>query len=491
MNTTNIKNTKDGRDSESTLLPRVMIAGVSSCCGKTTITCGLLELLKDRGSSPISFKCGPDYIDPMFHRTVLNIESNNLDTYLAGHEGVRHILSEAAYANGSGCAVIEGVMGIYDGMTPGSLEGSCYEIAEITKTPIILVVNGAGIGGTIASVITGILAGDRSRLIKGIIINRMSSTFFERLRPHLETQISGIGRNVAVLGHVPPTDDISVAGRHLGLVTPDEIEDIRDKICRSAKIIETGCDIEELVNIMSEAPDLSYEPGSGSDKKAEEKKAEGQKATKSDQRSILKDQLARQIGNKTIAVARDEAFCFYYPENLKLFERLGAKIVYFSPIHDEKIPDGTDALMFGGGYSELWLSELCANTSMLRSVRTALAEGTPSIAECGGFMYLHRSIKDMEGREFEMVGAIDGSCRYTGHLVNFGYTQIMSTNDDLPDEASRTLTGIRGHEFHYYESSAEGTDATLCKPSTGRQYTGMYISSDRLWGWPHLYYPQE
>ena len=186
------------------------------------------------------------------------------------------------------------------------------------------------------------------------------------------------------------------------------------------------------------------------------------------------------LHNKTLAVARDEAFCFYYPENLRFLEECGIKLIEFSPIRDKRIPDEADALLFGGGYPELYLEELSENTSMLGSIRIAIKNGVPSIAECGGFMYLHKGIEDRDKKMYDMVGVIDGVCSYTGHLVNFGYTVIAEGPEDL--------TGMRGHEFHYYESSAPGNDAILCKPSTGQRYEGMYITSTRLWGWPHFYY---
>ncbi len=177
-----------------------------------------------------------------------------------------------------------------------------------------------------------------------------------------------------------------------------------------------------------------------------------------------------------LSVARDEAFCFYYPENLTFLEDHGFAIEYFSPIRDDKLPDGTDAILIGGGYPELYLPQLSANTSMLASIREAIENGAPSLAECGGFMYLHKVIEDRGGKPFEMAGVIDGRCTFTGHLVNFGYCEI----EEL---------GIRGHEFHYYESDANGSDLTIRKPSTGKEYKSMHAKDGHLWGWPHLYYP--
>ena len=483
---------KTGIKTQKSLNPRVMIAAASSGSGKTVITCALLKILKDRGLDPVSFKCGPDYIDPMFHRTVLGIDSHNLDTFLAGEDGVLEVFSEAVSernettSDKSKTAVIEGVMGIYDGMSPGSLEGSSYEIARITQTPIILVVNAQGVGRTVISVIKGILADDDSRLIKGIILNRMSDAFFEKIRPVMQDEIAKMRDDVEILGHIPKTEDIGLESRHLGLKLPGEIEDLRERIDKFAAIVDQNCDIEAIIESGRMAEDISSRTRSRSCSAA----ADARLVKDLTKRRRLHEVFSETLRHApvTLAVARDEAFCFYYPENLRELEACGMKIVEFSPIHDAKFPDEADALLLGGGYPELYLEELSRNTSMLGSVRNAIENGMPSIAECGGFMYLHSVIEDRDGNPYNMVGAIDGVCRYTGHLVNFGYTLIESVKDDVPKEWREVLIGLRGHEFHYYESSAAGTDAILCKPSTGRSCPGMYITKNRLWGWPHLYY---
>ena len=234
-------------------IPRIMIAAAGSGSGKTVITCALLSILKDRGMNPVSFKCGPDYIDPMFHRSVLGIDSHNLDTYLAGPDGVASVFEDAVSRCGYGFAVIEGVMGIYDGMTPGSLNGSCYEIAGITKTPIVLVADASGVGQTVVSLIKGVLADDRDHLVKGIILNRMSDAFYEKLLPYLREELAKIRDDVEVLGHIPKSDEFVLESRHLGLKLPGEIDGIRERIARAAKIMETGCRTDDVIDIASGA----------------------------------------------------------------------------------------------------------------------------------------------------------------------------------------------------------------------------------------------
>ena len=334
----------------------------------------------------------------------------------------------------------------------------------------------------------------------------MSDAFYDKLVPYLREELATIRDDVTVLGHIPKTEGLSLESRHLGLKLPGEIVDIRERIARFAKIMEAGCEIDELVGLMGADEEVPA--------KTREEEPDHERAVKSFGENLVKtpalDEVfhessvscvgtgagarflrncfIRELSNSNISVARDEAFCFYYPENLELLEELGAKIVYFSPIHDTKLPDGTDAILLGGGYPELYLNELSGNTSMLGSIRDAIENGVMSIAECGGFMYLHRAIEDAEGRSYEMVGVIDGACHYTGRLVNFGYTRIESVKEDVACDFREALIGMRGHEFHYYDSTANGSDAILCKPSTGRTYEGMHIAPDHIWGWPHLYY---
>jgi cobyrinic acid a,c-diamide synthase len=413
----------------------------------------------------------------MFHRTVLGIDARNLDTYLAGVEGVRDVFDAAVSEGGCASAVIEGVMGIYDGMKPGALSGSCYETAGITQTPIVLIVDASGVGQTVVSLIKGVLADDSTHLIKGVILNRMSDTFYENLGPYLCRELSDTRPDVTVLGHIPKSEEFTLESRHLGLKLPGEIEDIREKIAGFAQIVEANCDIEELIGMMGVAKAVPAKTNS-----------EKSNCKPNQMRARFRGNCFNREHIRNLAVARDDAFCFYYPENLSFLERLGVKITYFSPIHDAKLPDGTDAILLGGGYPELYLEELSNNRSMLESVRSAIENGIPSIAECGGFMYLHRMIEDAEGRQYEMAGVIDGICRYTGHLVNFGYTEIKEVREDVACDFREALVGMRGHEFHYYESTADGSDAILCKPSTGRIYAGMHIGPTHMWGWPHFYY---
>lgn len=444
--------------------PRVMIAAVSSGSGKTTVTCGLLEALKRRGHNPVSYKCGPDYIDPMFHRKVLEIDSLNLDSYFMSEGEIIETLN----SYGRNISVIEGVMGIYDGLDMMTDRGSCYEIARITNTPIILVVNGTGSGRTVASVIKGILSDDTENLIHGIILNRISDNFYDKLLPYLEDKIAGIRDDVSIIGHLPDSNNIHINSRHLGLALPQEIAGIRDTISKAADLIEANCDIGKIMEISQGA--------------AKVQPVVQIKQTKSP--------------NLKIAVASDEAFCFYYPQNIGFLQKIGFEPAFFSPLKDKRIPEGSDALLLGGGYPELHLEELSRNTSMLESIRFAINSGITSLAECGGFMYLHNVIADKDGRQYRMAGVVDGMCSYSGHLVNFGYTQVAGytgkSGEDMHVDCSDWryhISGMRGHEFHYYESTCEGDDLLMRKASTGREYRSMHAGKNYLWGFAHFYYP--
>ena len=446
-------------------IPRILIAAAGSGSGKTMITCALLEVLRRRGLPLRACKCGPDYIDPMFHRKVLGIESRNLDSYFMNADGILDALRRYP----DECAVIEGVMGIYDGLDAGSKDGSCYEIAKISDTPVLLVVDASGVGRTVISQIKGILADDRYGLIQGILLNKISEVFYEKLFPVLKVELKNAGHEkIHILGGIPEIQGVGIGSRHLGLKLPDEVEDLKEKIARFADVLEDRCDIGTIVEMMESASQVScHEEGSS--------------------KTSLPNKNTSDA--PVIAIARDEAFCFYYEENIEALQKAGACITYFSPIHDRCLPEGTSGLVLGGGYPELYLKELSGNTALLDSIRAAISQGMPVIAECGGFLYLHRTVKDQNGMDYSLAGAIDDECFYTDHLVRFGYMQITADNSSDPKAFGISLNGIKGHEFHYYDSTRNGEDCTAVKPTTGKTWKCMMAGENRLWGFPHLYYP--
>ena len=440
-------------------LPRVMIAAPKSGSGKTLITCGLLEALKRRGTDVRAYKCGPDYIDPMFHRSVLGIPGGNLDTFFSSDDEIRQTIAEC----GSEAAVIEGVMGIFDGVTGMQGKGSCYDVAAVSETPVVLVIDVKGMGQTMLSVIKGILLDDTALLIRGIVLNRISRGYFEQMKPVIEDALEKIsvnrGRDVRLLGGIPASKNINLESRHLGLLMPQDITDLREQLSLAADLLEEYLDMDVLAGIMQEAPDLS-------DDSAQERQA-------------------AESDGPCLAVARDEAFCFYYEENLRMLENAGIRIKEFSPLHDKGIPADADGLLLGGGYPELHAAELSSNAEMRESVRSALDSGMPGLAECGGFMYLLDELTDKDGHAYPMAGVIDGHTEWTGRLSRFGYATVSGIREDT------LLSGlsVKAHEFHYYDSSNNGSDAIAVKPGSGRSWECIHSGKTHIWGYPHLWYP--
>lgn len=454
---------------------RVLIAAPKSGSGKTIITCGLLRLLMNRGYDAASFKCGPDFIDPMFHREVVGVPGDNLDPFFCDEDMLRKLVHRKSKDGDNRFIVMEGAMGIYDGISGQGKIGSCYQVALHTGTPIILVIDAKGIGTTIASIIKGILIDDTENLIAGIILNRASESYLNSVRQDIEHAISETASAARIIGYIPNDPRLKLESRHLGLKRPEEIEDLSKQVEDFAHEIESNCDVEKIIAIMEGADSSIYDGLSDSDK-------------------IDNDKI-----NLRLAVARDEAFCFYYEENLRMLREAGIEIVEFSPIHDEKLPENIQGLLLGGGYPELYLNELSQNTGMRDDIKRALDHGMPSLAECGGFMYLLDEVLDKSGGAKEMVGVISGSAKNTGKLSRFGYIELTSkgnvnSNDNGHDwDGDGNLLGpgesIKGHEFHYYDSTNNGTSLMAEKANKTRRWECCHMGRNHIWGYPHLYYP--
>lgn len=449
---------------------RIMIAAPKSGSGKTTITCGLLQIFKDNGEDISSCKCGPDYIDPMFHRQVLGIPARNLDTFFTGEDGTKKLFLRDR--RDGELVVMEGVMGLYDGLGGIREEGSSYHLAKVTQTPIVLVVDAKGMGRSVIPLIAGFLAYDKAHLIRGVIFNRMSRAYYEILKPLAEEELG-----IRVLGYFPENKDLQIASRHLGLCMPGELEDLQGQIRMTAEKLRETVDISKLLQIAGDAESLEEDAPSGTFKKEEgsgEETAEEPESTEDG-----------EAMHPRIAVARDEAFCFYYEENLRLLEQAGAELVYFSPLHDSTLPKNIHGMLLGGGYPELYAGLLSKNVTMCTVIREAVTGGLPTVAECGGFLYLHTTLTDREGNTYPMTGALPGKCYDTGKLVRFGYIELEEPDGHFLPRGSR----IRAHEFHYYDSEDNGADCTAYKPTTGRNYPCIHVGENHWYGFPHLYYP--
>lgn len=439
------------------MLPaRILLTAPSSGSGKTLITCGLLHALKNRGKKVISFKCGPDYIDPMFHSMILGTKSRNLDTFFADEDTVRYLFEKNS--NGYDLAVLEGVMGYYDGLGGISTRSSAYEVAQVTDTPVILCVDGKGSSVSLVALIKGFLEYKGDSRIRGVILNRVSGMLYPRLKEIIESQLP-----VRVVGYVPYVPDCVLESRHLGLVTPDEITDLKERVEKLAEILEISIEWDVLDEIAGSNRTIS-------------------------ERDMQENVLVRKVTGQdkpsvTIGVARDEAFCFFYEDNLQLLQELGAKLLYFSPLHDKKLPEYVDGLMFHGGYPELYAEALSKNTEMLDSVREALQNGVPCMAECGGFMYLHEQMEDMNHRPWTMAGIIPGYVKKTERLGRFGYITLEGGKVFGKDVGT-----FPAHEFHYFDSDCCGEDFLAKKPVGNRSWHCIHSTDTLFAGFPHLYF---
>ncbi|SFR72591.1 cobyrinate a,c-diamide synthase [Anaeromicropila populeti] len=431
-------------------LPRIMIAATASGSGKTLVTCGLLQAFVKRGIKTASFKCGPDYIDPMFHTKVLGTPSRNLDTFFTEERTLKYLFGSAA--RDFQLSVLEGVMGYYDGLDISTDKASSYELAKLTATPVILVVNCRGMSLSIVPMIKGFLQYKKESQIRGVILNQIAESIYPEIKKKIEQELE-----VMVAGYVPYVKELVIESRHLGLVCPEEVKDYHKKLDELANVLERTVEIEKLIEIAHNAPSFNYE----------------------------ESEFPTVSGKPRIAVARDEAFCFYYEENLQILKEMGAEIVEFSPIHHKQLPHKIDGMILGGGYPELFAEQLSENTEMKSSIKSALLQGIPCMAECGGFMYLHKTMEDMKHCSYPMVGVIEGTVYKTKHLNRFGYIEMEARQSELNLEMGEV---IRGHEYHYFESTSLGESCTARKPEKNIEWNCIHGKEGQLMGFPHLYY---
>lgn len=484
---------------------KIVIAADRSGAGKTTVSCGLLAVLKKRGVKVQSFKCGPDYIDPMFHRRVLGVPSGNLDSFFTDEATLRRIFTDRVAESGAELALVEGVMGCYDGLGGVSSRASTWEIAHILDAPTILVMDAKGASVSVAALVRGMMGFKEEREaqsgIRGLILNRVSPMFYPRLKSVIEEYCPGI----EVLGYLPELPELKVPSRHLGLVEPEEIADFQRWTERVAAQMEESVEVARLMEIAGVEP-LNIPQAQGNaasmqpvtcrtmeDEDTERSTVEAEiSGTDADKASSAMNGLkcrARALEQPVrIAVSEDEAFNFTYEENRALLRQLGAELVPFSPLHDAALPADADGLILSGGYPELYRDALHANASMRALVAEAVKKGLPTIAECGGYMYLLDAIEQVA-----MCGVLRGDAERKPRLVRFGYVEAETRRDSVLGPAG---TVLRGHEFHRYDCDFNGADCTLTKPAAGhgraatsaRSYEGIYLTDSLAAGFPHFYY---
>ena len=425
-----------------------LLAAPRSGSGKTTMTCALLMALKRRGCAPCAFKSGPDYIDPMFHRAVLGVESRNLDLFFSAPETVRTLYARGAA--GHGAAVCEGAMGFYDGLGGVSDRASAWHLADTLGLPVLLVVEPKGQSLTLAAELNGLVNFRTPSHIAGILLNNCTARMHALLAPMLEEETG-----LPVLGFLPKLPEAVIGSRHLGLYTAAEVENLQQKLALLADAAEEHIDWPRLLDLCEKEP------------------------------PALPAQPETPPARVRIAVAQDEAFCFTYAETLEAFRDAGAEVVFFSPLRDTALPENIGGLYLPGGYPELHAKELSENTSLLREIKRKIESGLPTAAECGGFLYLGQSLTDAEGQSWPMAGVLPGEAKDAGRLVRFGYAALSADSDSMLFRAGESFPI---HEFHHWDSTANGAALAAKKPVGGAEWRCGFIDEHFYAGFPHLYW---
>lgn len=425
------------------VIPRVVLAGTNSGCGKTTVSCAILQALVNRGLKVGAFKCGPDYIDPMFHSRIIGAKSSNLDLHFFSENTLKFLLAQNAADRD--VSIIEGVMGFYDGIGLTSARASTYAVAKVTRSPVILVVNARGASLSVLATIQGFLNFYPENHIQGVILNQCTEMTYRVLEKAIEERFA-----IRSFGYLPKLPDCTLESRHLGLVTAAEITDLKEKLQIMAQQAEKTIDLAGILALAKQALPVTCK------------------------RIVLPKQKPVRI-----AVARDNAFCFYYEDSLEALKEMGAELIDFSPLHDKTLPENIHGLYLGGGYPELYAEKLSGNLTMRQSIAQKLKQGTPCIAECGGFMYLTQAIGD-----FSMAGSLEGICFHTGKLTRFGYVTLTAKQDNLLCKAGEK---IAAHEFHHWDCTVSGNSFTATK-ANGRSW-GCGIATENLYaGYPHFHF---
>lgn len=431
-----------------------IISGTGSSTGKTVVTLGIMEALRKRGVTVKPFKAGPDYIDPGHHSALLKRPSYNLDTWMMGKDAVK----ETFYGNISGTdvGIIEGVMGLFDGKDGLREEGSTAHLSKLLKIPVLLVINAERMAGSVAAMLSGFERFDPKVKIKWVVFNKVGSPrHFEILR----NAVTGSSK-VKVLGYLPKDEALSMPERHLGLITSEELK----KGAWSAFLKKAGSSAEKFLDLdllLEEIPSIKIKP---------EKKAAGPK------RDLVR-----------IAVARDEAFCFYYEENLEILKKYGAEVVFFSPLRDKKLPPDISGVYLGGGYPEFHCNTIESNIPMRADIKKRAEEGLPVYAECGGLMYLGRAIRDRAGKKFDMAGVFPWTSRMLPKRKALGYREAV-LNESSPFGKGT----VRGHEYHYSEITEPPSKIKraygLKDRETGKDISEGYLYKNTLASYIHLHF---
>lgn len=411
-------------------IPALCIAGTHSGCGKTTVSLGMMAALTRRGLKVQAFKVGPDFIDPGHHRRITGRDSHNLDGWMLTRSYNQEIFER--YTEGADIAVVEGVMGLFDGFSGNDESGSTAEMAKWLGIPVITVLDARSMARSAAALALGFSRFDPELNTMGVVFNRVGS---EAHREIIHEAMDSLGE-IRPVGYLPRKEDLEIPSRHLGLVTVEDFGIKEDLMVQLASWIEEGLDLNHLLENLEKKKTAPVPPGP-----------------------------SRSSGIR-IGIARDEAFCFYYPENLRLLREAGAELIPFSPLRDNCLPEGVRGLILGGGYPELHCRTLSRNHDLLEEIRAFGASGKPVYAECGGFMFLMEEILDLSGEAYPMVGVFPAKARMKDRLGALGYREIV-TRKESP--LGPNGTRVRGHEFHYSEIAELKKGTETVYSVTGRK----------------------
>ncbi|EAK8410099.1 cobyrinate a,c-diamide synthase [Listeria monocytogenes] len=436
---------------------KILIAAASSGTGKTTVTLGIMHALKKRGLRVQPFKVGPDYIDTNYHQAITGVASINLDSFLIDDDAMLAALFEK-HGQSADISVIEGVMGLFDGLGIDRDNSSTSFIAKCTKTPVILVVDGKAISTSAAAIVDGFNRFDPELTIAGVIINRVASeNHFSLIKGAIERYT-----DVAVLGYLPKNAAVALPERHLGLVPKEEMMELETKWELLGDLIAEHVDLDRLLAISKTGAELTVRPP---------------------------EIQVPDFSGMRVAYALDTAFHFYYQDNLDFIRSTGATLIPFSPLEEREVPDA-DFIYIGGGFPEVFAEQLAKNKSMRESILAAHEQGKPIYAECGGLMYLGSSL-EMEAESYEMVGVFDGVSKMTTRLRKFGYCIAEPLEDTL---LGKKGTAIRGHEFHHSVfETAEPTRMKLTKKRDGeivKEWYGGYQKGNTFASYLHIHFYQ-
>jgi cobyrinic acid a,c-diamide synthase len=433
--------------------PRLVIAGTHSGVGKTSVVLGILGALRNRRVRVQGFKVGPDFIDPMYHREVTGATSYNLDSWLMGQDGVRRAFARVAPADG--VAIIEGVMGMFDGRATGP-DGSTAEVASLLRSPVLLVIDVGGMSRSAAALVQGYGRFDPDVHVAGVVLNRVGGPrHYQLVKTAIEEQAG-----IAVWGYLPWSDALVLPERHLGLVPVGEDKAFQRVCAELGTAAEITIDVAAILAAAHGAP--AFDVSTMGEPEAPSMRAR-------------------------IGVARDAAFNFYYDANLQWLRQWGAEVVEFSPLGDRELPADVDGLYLGGGYPEVFAKALSENVALMTSLRRAHQAGLPIYAECGGLMYLVEAIQDAAGARYAMVGLLPGVCRLTDRLQNFGYKEVVSLRDSVLGGAGLRT---RGHEFHYsiWEGRPAGSSLYQTRSSHGDESAEGYSVENLTASYVHLHF---